>query len=58
MNFTGIVKNIEFKKPVDGIMYMINSTKVADFVAPKDLMKKFCYNLMTTVEISSIGANI
>ncbi|CAG8604473.1 9534_t:CDS:1, partial [Funneliformis mosseae] len=41
---TGIVKNIkniEFKKPVDGIMYMINSTKVADFVVPKGRMKKY-----------------
>ncbi|CAG8768653.1 5225_t:CDS:2, partial [Funneliformis caledonium] len=44
-------------KPVDGIMYMINSTKVADFVVPKGRMKKYGYNLMTTVEIFSIGAN-
>ncbi|CAG8442707.1 16669_t:CDS:2 [Funneliformis mosseae] len=50
-------QNIEFKKPVDGIMYMINSTQVADFVVPKDCMKKYGYYLMTTVEIFSIGAN-
>ncbi|CAI2165061.1 7355_t:CDS:2 [Funneliformis geosporum] len=50
-------QNIEFKKPVDGVMYMINSTQVADFVIPKDCMEKYGSYLMTTVEIFSIGGN-
>jgi len=40
-DFNKYCKDIEFIKPVDGIIYKINSTQVADFVIPKDCLDKF-----------------
>ncbi|CAG8632413.1 11077_t:CDS:2 [Funneliformis caledonium] len=56
-DFHKICKNIEFKKPVDGIIYKINSTQVADVVLPKECIKKFGHYLKITVEVFSIAAN-
>ncbi|CAG8773407.1 14637_t:CDS:2, partial [Funneliformis caledonium] len=53
-DFKKVCKDIVFKKPVDGIIYKINSTQVADFVLPEECIKKFGDYLRTTVEIFSI----
>ncbi|CAI2171945.1 9957_t:CDS:2 [Funneliformis geosporum] len=56
-DFITYCKDIEFKKPVDGIIYKINSTQVADFVLPEECIKRFGYQMRTTVEIFSVAGN-
>ena len=61
-DFYKYCKDIVFNKPVDGIIYKINSTQVADFVIPEDCINKFGmedYSFFTSLnKINSIYQSI
>ncbi|CAG8442697.1 5547_t:CDS:2 [Funneliformis caledonium] len=54
-DFYETCKESSFKRPVDGIIYNINSTQVADFVMAKGCVAKYAKGSALTVDIFSIG---